>query len=119
MRPVRRTALILSLVLLACGSETSPEQAFCDQAVSILQREEIGDDPRAMREQMEELAIAVEALPEDRQPRLSEMIGDLIEQLQSAERGELAISGWSSTNVVDHVGELCDRDDLIGWVTQS
>ena len=39
--------------------------SFCDQAVPVLSRDDLGDDPAAMQQQMDDLSTAAEQLPPD------------------------------------------------------
>ncbi|MGH8943099.1 MAG: hypothetical protein ACRDWF_09815 [Acidimicrobiia bacterium] len=113
---MRRIVVILGIVLVACGSEAESDQAFCDQAVPLLQ-EEIGpEEPAALRNQMEQLAEAAESLPDDQKEELLVLIDDLVVQLRLAERGQLGPDGYSSMDVVGFVSPLCGREDLIGWM---
>ena len=90
--------------------------AFCEKAVPLLLREDIGENPAALRRQMEGLALAAETLPDDLMKELMLMIDELIPRLRLAEQGQLDdTDGWSSVEVAEFVSPLCGRYDLIGW----
>jgi hypothetical protein len=77
-----------------------------------LSREDFGPEPEVTaKEQMVDLTQLAQLLPEEEQGAMMELIGDLQETLRAFENGQ-AVDGWSSTAVVEHVGSLCDRDDL-------
>lgn len=105
-------ALVTTLLVAACQTSTSPVDEFCSEAGSLLSREDFGPDPEAaVNEQMNELSRLVELLPEDDQQPVLELIEDVQEQIRAFEDGQ-APDGWRSKAVVEHVGSLCDRDDL-------
>lgn len=64
---------------------------------------------------MHELSQLVEVLPEDQQETMLELIGDLREQIRAFEEGR-STDGWRSEAVVEHVGSVCDRDDLAWYM---
>jgi len=77
-----------------------------------LSREDFGPDPEAaVNEQMNELSHLVELLPEDQQEPVLELIDDLQEQVRAFEDGQAPTMRTEA--VVEHVGSLCDRDDLV------
>ena len=93
--------------------------SFCEKAVPLLLREDIGENPAALRRQMEGLALAAETLPDDLMKELMLMIDELIPRLRLAEQGQLNdTNGWSSVEVAEFVSPLCGRHDLIGWTVQ-
>lgn len=106
MRVMRRVVAIGCVMLVACGSEATPEAAFCNEAVPLLsENPDLGELEDAVRVQMEELARIAEVLPADQKGQLQVRMDDLSEQFESDD-------GWSSQQVVEYVGSLCDRDDL-------
>jgi hypothetical protein len=108
-----RVTLVATLLVVACQTSTTPVDEFCREAGPLLSREDFGPDPEVdVNEQMNQLSQLVELLPEDEQEPVLELIGDLREQLRAFEDGE-APDGWRSEAVVEHVGLLCDRDDLV------
>jgi hypothetical protein len=111
-----RLLIALTLALAACMPAQSIE-AFCDQAVPVLSRDDLGDDPAAMQQQIEDLSTAAELLPDDRSSQLRTQIGALNEELELAVRGQ-ATSGWSNAEIVGTVGAVCGEDDLISWTVQ-
>ena len=122
MAPVERVMALcrvlipLTLALGACAPAPSVD-AFCDQAVPVLSRDDLGDDPTAMQQQMDDLSTAAELLPDDRAFELASRIDVLNEKLEFAVRGQ-ATRGWSNAEVVETVGALCGDDDLITWTVQ-
>jgi hypothetical protein len=105
--------LVAALLVGACQTTTTPVDEFCREAGPLLSREDFGPDPEAaVNEQMSELSQLVELLPDDQQEPVLELIGDLRQQIQAFEDGQAA-DGWRSQTVVEHVGSLCDRDDLV------
>jgi hypothetical protein len=50
---MHRFLISLALALVACAPASSVE-AFCDQAVPALSRDDLGDDPTAMQQQMDD-----------------------------------------------------------------
>jgi hypothetical protein len=105
--------LIATFLVAACQASTSPVDEFCSEAGPLLSREDFGPDPEAaVSEQMNELGQLVELLPDDEQEAVLELIDDLREQIRAFEDGQ-ATDGWRSETVVEHVGSLCDRDDLV------
>ncbi len=120
---VLAVALVLALVFAFRGTAyhgvptTTPEQAFCDQAVPLLSQEhDMAREPEtAARNQMDELARVAEILPEDQEEPLLVLIDGLTTQLRLFEQGR-AEDGWDSFDVVEYVGSLCDRDDLTWWM---
>lgn len=106
-------ALVAALLIAACETSTSPVDEFCREAGTLLSSEDFDPDPEdAVIEQMDELAQLVELLPEGEQEPVLELIDDLRGQVQAFEDGQ-APDGWRSEAVVEHVGTLCDRDDLV------
>jgi hypothetical protein len=119
MVAMKRLVALVSIVLLACGSEMTPEQVFCDRAVPLLsENSDLGPLEAAVGGQMEELARVAEILPEGKEDPLIVLIDDLTEQLRVWEQGGSA-DGWSSQDVVMYVGSLCARDDLISWAVMT
>jgi len=105
--------LVATLLVVACQPTTTPVDEFCREAAPLLSREDFGPDPEgAVNEQMNELTQLVGLLPEDQQEPVLDLIGDLREQIRAFEDGQVA-DGWRSQAVVEHVGSLCDRDDLV------
>jgi hypothetical protein len=112
---MRRFVALLAVVLVACGSEATPEEVFCDRAVPILSREDMGPAAEgAVRDQMEELAEAAQVLPDDQQESVVTLIDETTEQVRLFEEGQ-SPDGWSSRDVVEHVGSLCDAQ-LTFWL---
>ena len=112
--PSRRAnvTLIATLLVVACQTTTTPVDEFCREAAPLLSRDDFGPDPEAaVNEQMNQLTQLVELLPEEQQEPVLELIGDLREQIRALEEGRSA-DGWRSQAVVEHVGSVCDRDDL-------
>ena len=106
--PVMRRVVAIAWVLLlaACGSETTPQDEFCDEAVPLLsENHDLTELEPSVRGQMEELTRLAEMLPADEEEELIILIDDLAEQYES-------VDGWTSQEVVEYVGSLCDRDDL-------
>ncbi len=57
MSVVRRSAVLACVILAACASEATPEQAFCEEDVPLLSESyDLGELEAAVRTQMEELA---------------------------------------------------------------
>ena len=113
---MRRLFVLVMMVAVACSSTPSVE-AFCAEAVPILSRDDLGDDPAAMQQQVDDLATAAEHLPSDELPELRTQIETLNAELDLAAQG-LAENGWSNAEIVDTVGSLCGDDDLIEWTVQ-
>jgi hypothetical protein len=111
---VRRLLIFVALVAMACSSTPSVE-AFCDQAVPVLSRNDLGDDLAAWQQQMDDLASAVEHLPPDQTPELLTEIDALNAELDLALQGQ-AEDGWSNAEIIDTVGSLCGDDGLMEWV---
>jgi hypothetical protein len=108
---MRRLVAMVTILVIACASEMTPEQVFCDQAVPLLsENPDLGELEGAVRSQMEELARVAEILPVGQEP-LMVLIDDLTGELRLWEQGGSA-EGWSSQDVVEYVGSLCARDDL-------
>jgi hypothetical protein len=106
-------ALVATLLVAGCQTSTSPLDEFCSEAGPLLSQEDFGPDPEsAVSEQMSELSQLVERLPEDEQQTVLELIEDVQEQIRAFEDGQ-APDGWRSEAVVEHVGSLCDRNDLV------
>jgi hypothetical protein len=105
--------LLATLMVAACQASTSPVDEFCREAGPLLSREDFGPDPEdAVNEQMNDLSHLVVLLPEEEQEPVLELIEDVQEQIRAFEEGQ-APDGWRSEVVVEHVGSLCDRDDLV------
>lgn len=113
---MRRLVVFVGLVAAACTATPSVE-AFCDEAVPVLSRDDLGDDPAAMQQQMEDLYTAAEQLPPDQSPELLRQIDALNADLDIAMQGQ-AESGWSNAEIVDTVGSLCGHDGLVEWIVQ-
>jgi hypothetical protein len=113
---MRRLSIFVALVAVACSSTPSVE-AFCDQAVPVLSRDDLGDDPAAMQQQMDDLASAAEHLPPDQSPELLTEIDALNAELELALQGQ-AVNGWSNVEIVGTVGSLCGDEGLVGWIVQ-
>ena len=108
--------LVATCLVASCQTSTTPVDEFCREAGPLLSREDFGPDPEvAVNEQMNELSQLVELLPEDEQEPVLELMGDLQEQIRAFENGQ-APDGWRSEAVVEHVGSLCDRDDLTWYM---
>jgi hypothetical protein len=58
--------------------------SFCDQAVPVLSRDDLGDDPAAMQQQMDDLSTAAEQLPPDQSSELRTQIDALNAELDLA-----------------------------------
>ena len=119
-----RTDLSLGLlvVVLACAPSTSPITAgaiedFCVEARTILGRDDLGDLPERMHQQMDDLIKTAEQLPVTTFEALSKAVAPLIAELTLAEQGQ-AISGWSNATVVEHVASLCGEEGLLTWYVQ-
>jgi len=105
--------LATTLLVAGCQTSTTPVDEFCSEAGPLLSREDFGPDPEAaVNEQMNELSQLTELLPEDEQQPVLELIEDVQEQIRAFENGQ-APDGWRSEAVVEHVGSLCDQDDLV------
>lgn len=103
---MRRVVAVACVLLAACGSETTPQDEFCDEAVPLLSQEhDLTELEPSVRGQMEELTRLAEMLPADQEEELIVLIDDLAEQYES-------VDGWSSQDVVEYVGSLCERNDL-------
>lgn len=113
---MRRLLVSVALVSVACAPTLSVE-SFCDEAVPILSRDDLGDDPAAMQRQMDDLSIAAEHLTPDQSAELRAQIDAINTELDLAVQGQ-AENGWSNAAVVDVVGSLCGDDDLIVWIVQ-
>ena len=113
---MRRLLLLVALMAVACAP-TPPVEAFCDQAVPVLSRENLGDDPAAMQQQMDDLATAADHLPPDQSAELMSQIDALNAELDLAAQGR-AEHGWSNAEIVDTVGSLCGDDGLVEWFVQ-
>lgn len=113
---MRRWLVFVALVAVACAP-TPPVEAFCDDAVPVLSREDLGDDPAAMQQQMNDLATAADHLPPDQSAELLTQIDALNTELDLALQGQ-AENGWSNAEVVDTVRSLCGEDDLVKWFVQ-
>jgi len=110
----RRLLIPLTLALMACTPAQSVD-AFCDRAVPVLSRDDLGDDPTAMQEQIEDLSTAAELLPDDRSSQLHTQIGALNEELELAVRGQ-ATRGWSNAEVVERArANARYRRSLCAW----
>jgi hypothetical protein len=119
MSPGSRLVLgVLCFVGLAgCYTEQTSAQVFCDTAIPILLKDDIGDDPAALRAQMLSLKEAVPLLATaEEEDDLVALIDPLLAQLDLAVQGH-AENGWSSSHVVAQVESLCDFD-LIAWTVQ-
>ncbi len=116
MLSVRRLMISLVLVGVACAP-TPSVWAFCEEAVPVLSREDLGGDPAAMRQQMDDLSEAADLLPDDQSIDLQAQLDALNAELALALQGQ-AENGWSSVEVVETVGSLCGDDDLIGYIVQ-
>lgn len=104
--------LAATLLFAACQTSTSPVDEFCHEAAPLLSREDFGSNPEAaVNDQMDELSQLVELLPDDEQETVLALIRDVQDQIRAFEEGQ-APNGWRSEPVVEHVGMLCDRDDL-------
>jgi len=100
----QRLVFAVSVLMTACGATATPLEQFCDQAVPLLsQTPDLGELEPGVGEQMEELGLLSELLPEDQEEQLIALIHDLSQSFQSSE-------GWSSRDVVEYVGTLCGRD---------
>jgi hypothetical protein len=108
--------VLLALLVVACDSTPSVE-AFCDEAVPILSRDDLGTDPAAMQQQMADLSENLDLLSDDRATELESRIEAVESQLDLAVRGK-ADNGWSNADVVETVGSLCGDDDLTTWIVQ-
>lgn len=113
---MRRLPILLTVALVACSSQPSVE-AFCEQAVPVLSRQDIGDDPTAMQDQIDDVSAAMDLLPDDQSAGLLSQLDALNEQLNLAVQGR-AENGWSNSGVVEVVAQLCDSTDLISWTVQ-
>jgi len=111
---MRRLLISLALLSVACRSTPSVD-AFCDQAVPILSRDDLGDDPAVMQQQMDDLSSAAELLPDDQSAVLQTQIDVLNDELDLALQGQ-AENGWSNADVVDT--SLCGEEKLIAWTVQ-
>jgi hypothetical protein len=110
-----RVTLVATLMVAACQTSTTPVDEFCSEAGPLLSREDFGQDPEAaVNEQMNELSQLVGLLPEVQREPVLELIEDLREQVRAFEHGQ-APDGWRSEAVVEHVGSLCERDDLVWY----
>lgn len=121
MRTTRSALVVVVLVmagLAACGSESDSLEAFCEQAVPILSRSDLGDDPEAMRAQMADLERAARLLPDQESETLRSLIAQVLDQVDAAVSGEAGGGGWSNAEVVESVGDTCDSDDLLIWFVQ-
>jgi hypothetical protein len=106
-------ALASTLLVAACQTSSTPVDEFCSEAGRLLSREDYGPNPEtAVNEQMNELSQLVGLLPEDEEQPVLELIEDVQEQIRAFEDGQ-APNGWRSEAVVEFVGSLCDRDDLV------
>lgn len=99
---------LLVVVLVACGPEATPDQAFCSRAVSLLSQghnlEQLEESVRAQMDQLRQMAAT---LPDDEEEPLLLLIDGLSKQMQRH-----PADGWSSFEVVDYVASLCGSDDL-------
>ena len=116
VRPIRPLYVLLVSVCVACSAVPSAED-FCDQAVPILSRSDLGDDPNAMLGQMDDLTAALEFLPAEQSADLRAEIEALTGTLDEAVAGR-AENGWSNDEVVQAVTDLCGGDGLISWFVQ-
>jgi hypothetical protein len=111
-------AVLVSLTLAIAACDTAPSvEAFCDQAVPVLSRDDLGGDPATMQQQMDDLSGALELLSPDDRPRLETQIEAVESQLDLAVQGK-AENGWSNADVVETVGSLCGDDELMTWIVQ-
>lgn len=113
---MRRLLVSVALLSVACAPTPSVE-SFCDKAVPVLSRDDLGDDPAAMQQQMDDLSSAAEHLPPDQSAELRTQIDVINAELDLAAQGRTE-NGWSNAAVVDTVGSLCGDDDLIEWIVQ-
>jgi hypothetical protein len=85
----------------------------------LLRQDDIFADPEALRAQMTALRdMSSQLATEDDRDELLALVDALIAQLDLTV-ADRADGGWSSTDVVDHVGSLCGRSDLISWIVQA
>jgi hypothetical protein len=76
----------------------------------------MGSEPEdAVRVQMENLGQAAAFIAAGEEKAVLLGIDDFLQQLDRFERGA-APDGWSTQEIVDHVGELCERADLTWWM---
>lgn len=116
LRLMRRWLVFVALMGVACAPTPSVE-AFCDQAVPVLSREDLGDGPAAMQQQMDDLATAADHLPPGQLAELLTQIDALNAELDLAAQGR-AENGWSNAEIVDTVGSFCGDDGLVEWFVQ-
>ena len=115
-RTLTFVGVVATVMLVACQSGVTPDEAFCDQAVPVLVQQDMGPVPEdAVLTQMEELAQAAEVLPENQGEPLMVLIDDLRRTIRVFQQGQ-SDEGWASFKVVEYVGELCGRDDLTSWM---
>lgn len=97
LRAMRRLLISLALLSTACTSTPSVD-AFCDQAVPILSRDGLGDDPTAMQQQMDDLSTAAELLPDDQSAVLQTRIDVLNDELDLAFKAKPRTAGQMRTS---------------------
>jgi len=123
----RAVALGMGLLVAftACASEptttpTNATNAFCKEAVPILSRQDLGESPGPMLEQMDDLTkAATENLDQESQSELMVPISALKDRLRSVVSGQ-AVDGGSNVDVVHFVISLCgEADTMVARYVQS